>query len=214
MTTIYLIRHGESEANKKGIFLGHHNLHLTQTGQEQAAKTAEYLKSLISCPDAIYASDLWRAYETAQCTAERFQMPIIKDEQLREINAGLWEGVYFADLGKTFPESFKVWSENIGRARCDSGESVEELQQRIVSAVARIAQQHDGGTVFLFTHATPVRVLGAHCLGKALDEIKTVPWATNASVTKVIYDSGTFRLMKYGFDGFMGDLVTKLPSNV
>lgn len=213
-TTIYLIRHGESQANERDVFLGHYNLDLTAIGQKQASITAEHLKKQVPSVDAIYASDLTRAYQTAQCTAKRFNMPIIKDEKLREIDAGFWDNLSFTELNERFAESYNVWVSDIGNARCDGGESVRELQQRVVSAIARIAENHNEQTVLLFTHATPIRVFAAHCLEKSLDEIKTVPWVTNASVTKAVYDHGTFQLVEYGRDDFIGDFVTKLPSNV
>ena len=213
-TIIYLIRHGESEANQRDTFLGHGDLDLTETGRDQACVTADYLYSHGPKPDAIYSSDLKRAYHTAEKTAELFDMPVIKDEGLREIDAGLWENVTFSELRKHFTKSFALWSENIGLAGCDGGETVAQLQKRIVSAVERIAKAHENGSVFLFCHATPIRVFAAHCLNKALDEIKEVPWPTNASVTKAEYDGKIFRLTDYSLDGFMGELITKLPKNV
>lgn len=212
--TVYLIRHGESEANRRDAFLGHGDLNLTQTGKKQARVTAGYLYSNFSKPNAIYSSDLKRAYDTAQETAELFHMPVIKEKELREIDAGLWENVTFKQLRKNFRESFSIWTENIGLAGCDGGETVKQLQKRIVSAVERIAKKYENGAVFLFCHATPIRVFAAHCLKKAPEEIKDVPWPANASVTKAEYDGKQFRLIDYSQDGFMGELITKLPENV
>ena len=213
-TTIYLIRHGESEANRQAVFLGQGDLGLTQVGLRQARITAGYLKNHVRRPDVIYASDLSRAYDTASCTAEAFDMPIIKDLQLREIDTGLWEGVSFTTLAERYPDSYGVWLRDIGYARCDGGESVEELQQRVVLAVTRIAKKHENSVVFLFTHATPIRVFAAHCLKKTLGEIHTIPWVANASVTKAVYEKGTFRLDEYGRFDFMKGEATELPANV
>jgi len=213
-TMIYLIRHGESEGNHLGVFLGHYDLELTQLGRKQACMAADYLIKTVGRPDAIYASDLKRAYETAKCTADCMDMEIRKNQNLREIFAGQWENVPFTTITEKFPESYGVWLSDIGRARCDGGESVEQLQQRVVSAVTHIAKEHENGVVFLFTHATPVRVFAAHCLQKTLSEIKTIPWATNASVTKAVYDGEAFQLLEYSCCDFMGDLITKLPLNV
>lgn len=210
-TIIYLMRHGESQANEKDVFLGHYNMDLTQKGEKQAAVSADYLASQVKHLDAIYSSDLDRACQTAERTSERFDVPVIKDEKLREIDAGLWDNLSFAELADRFAESYRTWNENLGNARCDGGESVAELQQRIVSEVEQIAKKHKNETIFIFTHATPIRTFGAYCLGISLKDIKTLPWASNASVTKVIYDKGTFELVEYSYDGFMGELSTKLP---
>lgn len=213
-TAIYLIRHGESKANAKGIFLGQQNMELTETGRQQAQKTAAYFKKQAIRPDAIYSSDLIRAYDTARSTAECMNLPIVEEKALREINAGKWENVPFTELLTRFPGNYRLWMENIGLAQCDDGESVMQLQQRIVAAVRRLAQAHEGGTIFLFTHATPIRSFATYCMGKSMGEMKNVPWPTNASVTKVLYQDGAFQMLEYSRDDFMGELVTELPSDV
>lgn len=212
-TTIYMIRHGESEGNRKRTFLGHSDWPLTQKGLEQAHKTAAFLHKNDK-PNAIYASDLLRAYQTAEATAVLFDLPIQKERRLREIWAGEWEEMLFADIDEKFPKSYGIWREDIGNACPDGGESVAELQQRIVKIVTEIAQKHENQVVFLFTHATPVRVLTAHVLEKSLNEIKDIPWASNASVSKFFYDGEAFTLAEYGRDDFMGEIGTRLPSNI
>ena len=212
LTHLYLIRHGESEGNRVRAFLGHTDLDLSPLGYRQAQKTAEYLSTL--SPDAIYASDLLRAYHTAVPTAERLGMTIRRTEGLREIRAGRWEAVPFDELVTRFPESYAVWLQNFGRARCDEGESVLELQARVLAEVTRIAEAHPEETVFLFTHAAPIRVLAGAWEGKSVDEMKEIPWASNASVTHVTYENGRFTLLEYGHDEHLRDLVTVLPRNV
>lgn len=212
-TTIYLVRHGESEANERDAFLGHCDLNITEVGHKQARAVADFFEAEIGRPDVIYSSDLARAYHTAKCTAEKFGLPIFRNENLREIDAGLWDNVPFQTLIEQFGESYDTWIHNIGRARCNGGESVEALQNRMVSEMTRIAQSHKDATVFVFTHATPIRTFAAHCLKKTLDEIKNVPWCSNASVTKVVFEAGEFTLVEYSRDDFMGNLITKLPTS-
>ena len=100
-THLYLIRHGESEANKIDAFAGHSQFNLTAQGRAQAEKAAEYLSTLHV--DAIYSSDLPRAFQTAQPTAERLGMTVVKREQLREIEAGEWEGRTSTICRQTIP---------------------------------------------------------------------------------------------------------------
>lgn len=210
-TTIYIIRHGESEANERDLFLGHGDLELTQRGISQARMAADYLNTHVGRPDAIYASDLKRAYRTAQATAEHFDMPITKDPNLREIDAGQWDFVPFSHLQKQFPETYSLWMKDIGNSRCDGGESVAQLQRRVVGAITDIAKKHENSTLFVFSHGTPIRVFAAHCLASRITD---VPWATNASVTQVIYNDDAFRLVEYGRNDFMQGLITALPNNV
>ena len=126
MTTFLMIRHGESEANRGRVFAGHMDAALQDRGLEQAKRTAEYIVRTY-CVDAVYASDLRRAYDTGKCVAELLGLPVIADRDLREIDAGEWEGVKFDELVKRFPEDYGVWLHDIGHARCTGGESVAAL---------------------------------------------------------------------------------------
>ena len=207
-THVYLIRHGESQANRRDVFLGHGDLDLTELGYAQARKTAEYLSTVPI--DVIYTSDLSRAYHTACETAEGQGLKVIKNQNLREIDAGAWDFRTFDDLIENDP-AFAVWRSNVGRACPTGGESTLALQARIVGELTRYAELHDGKTVAVFTHGTPIRTFAAYCEGKDVDGIGDIPWASNASVTHAVYENGAFRLIEYSRDDFMGDMVTALP---
>ena len=211
-TTIYLIRHGQSEGNLHDQFIGHTDISLTDLGRRQAQMAAAFLKDIPV--DRIYSSDLQRAYETAQATAKLKNMPVIKTAALREIHGGKWEGESFPQLHQKFSADFGVWCNDFGNARCTGGESVKELQARIVGEVRRIAEENPGGTVMLFCHATPIRVFRAHCEGAHTAAMGAIPWASNASVTHAEYENGQFRLVAYSIDHFMGSLTTALPEDV
>ena len=213
-TEFYLVRHGQSESNVLKVFAGHSNPDLSPLGYDQGKVTAGFFKEQGLRPDAIYSSDLKRAYNTAVSTAEVFSMPIVEDKGLREIFAGQWEQESFDVLIERFPDTYGVWKENIGCSHCDGGESALELQVRVVDTLTRIAKAHDGQKVFIFTHATPIRVLAAHGLNDAPEQFKDIPWATNASVTKVIYEDGVFRMEEYSRDDVMGQMRSKMPANV
>ncbi len=210
-TTLYLIRHGESEANQRDAFLGHLDLALTEIGRAQAGLSRDFLLANAERPAAIYASDLSRAYETAKCTADALGMPIKKEKGLREIEAGLWENQPFLTLMEQYPESFSVWRTDIGRACPDGGESVPALWARVMQKITQIAQAHAGETVYLFSHGTPIRSFAAYCFGKRCEELKDIPWPANASVTKAVYEDGTFTMVDYNRYDFMGEIATVLP---
>ncbi len=212
MTKIYLVRHGQSEANLKDVFLGQENMDLTELGHEQAERTAEYLKNIHI--DKIYASDLTRAYQTSEHTAKKKNLPITKNEGIREIRAGKWEILPFRDIPVLYPEDWKVWIDNIGHSRCTGGESVAEVQERVTREIEKLARENDGKTICLFSHATPIRTFVCRIEGKTLDEIKDRPWPSNASVTEVDYENGIFKLIKYSEDSFMGGISTALPDTV
>ena len=211
-TVIYIIRHGESEGNKMNAFLGHTDLDLTETGHAQAENTARYLKDVHI--DVIYSSDLKRAYHTAEHTAKAKGMEIVKEQGMREIFAGDWEGKGFAELAVEYPETYGLWVKDVGRARCDGGETVAQLKDRVMATIERLAKENVGKTIAVFTHATPIRIIKNTWENKPIERLTETPWASNASVTRAEYEDGAFKITDYSIDHFQGALLTKLPSNV
>ncbi len=207
---LIFVRHGQSEGNLKRNFLGHTDRDLTDLGRSQAEKTAEFLKDRKI--DVIYSSDLMRAFNTSQPLAKIKGLRVIKNENLREIYAGLWEDVNIQTIKETYSKTFEIWQNNIGRATLDEGESVLHLQERIVKEVTKIAKENDGKTVAIFTHATPVRTFFSYVNGKTADEIKDIPWPLNASVSEAVYEDGKFSQLCYGVCDFM-DGITSTVTN-
>ena len=213
MTRLLIIRHGQSKANLDGIFVGHINSPLSDLGLQQAELTAEYIVSNYHV-DAVYASDLNRAFYTGKRVADRLGLPITADAQLREIFAGDWENVKFDDLSQHYGAPYQVWLKDIGNAQCPNGESVAQLQSRFVGALRRIAESNDGKTVVVATHATPIRTFMTHCAGCDIAQMQNIPWVSNASVTVAEYDGNTFSITIPGYDAHLGNLRTALPKNV
>ena len=213
MTTLLLIRHGQSQANLTRCFAGHLDAPLTQLGQQQAACTAEFVANAYSV-DAVYGSDLLRAFDTGEAVARKVGLKTEPDAQLREIEAGRWEGVAFSQLEQDFPEDYGLWLRDIGNSRPTDGESVAELARRIDGALRRIAEENPGKTVVIATHATPIRVTQWNLSGQPLSYMKEIPWVSNASVTELFYENGNFRLGKIAQDGHLAELKTSLPANV
>jgi broad specificity phosphatase PhoE len=164
--------------------------------------------------DRIYSSDLRRAYDTALATAVLKNMPVVKTAGMREIYGGLWEGETFRTLGERYGADFDVWCNDFGNAQCTGGESVRDLQRRIVEELRRMPGENPERRVMVFCHATPIRVFRAYCEGVNAQAMGQIPWASNASVTQAVYENGTFRLCSYGVDHFMGSMVTALPEDV
>jgi len=209
---IYLVRHGQSLGNLKATFLGHTDLDLSPLGYNQAELVCKYLES--KDIDIIYSSDLQRAFNTSLPLCKALRLDAIKDRNLREIFAGDWEGKTFDHLSEHYPETYSVWREDIGNAVIDNGESVRQLFERITAEVLRIAVENDGKTVAIFTHATPIRVMHCFCNGYDAAAMKDIGWCPNASVSVVLYEDGRISMPQYGYDEFLGDLGTRLPSNV
>ena len=213
MTKILMVRHGQSEANNLDIFAGNYDIELTELGHKQAQCTAKFIAENYKV-DAVYASDLKRAFNTAKYIAREFGLAVVPEKNFREISAGEWEEVKFEDIIKFYGEDYRVWQTDIGNSRCTGGESVKELAKRVCDTLKKVAEENEGKTIVIGTHATPVRV--AHCVfgGHTFDEMKNIPWSSNASVTEIVCENGKFAVTKASIDGHLNDLKSQLPSNV
>ena len=211
-TLVYFIRHGQSVGNRDRIFLGHTDMPLTELGREQARLAGVYIKKMGITPDAVYASPLSRAYETA-VLASGVESPI-PDDGLREIYAGVWEGMLYEDIIAIHGEDYETWFTDLGNAKPTGGESVLALSERVVGAVLRIAAENAGKTVLIGSHATPVRMLEAYARGLSIAEAHTVPWAPNASLSAYLCEGETVTPLFYGFDAYIGALSTTVAKNL
>lgn len=210
MTKLILVRHGQSIANKEKIFAGHADYDLSDLGHRQARLVADYL-SAHETIDAIYASDLLRAYHTATPTGERLGLPVIKDRGLREIFAGQWDGLLVSQVEERFPEAFHAWKTDYSHVRPTGGESIPEVYRRIVPHICELAEKHEGQCLLLATHATVVRSFEAFAHGLGAEETGSVPFASNASLNIYTYEKGIITPIVSDFTEHLGDLISEVP---
>ncbi len=208
-TDLIVVRHGYSVTNVTNTFAGSLDAELTEQGKTQAQLAAEYLKQFKI--DKIYSSDLIRAYTTALPIAEAHNMEIEKNEKLREIFAGDWEGLNYAEIVDKYPEQYNLWINDIANCTPDNGESVKEFFERIKKAVFEIAEANKGKTVCITTHATPVRVLKTISEGNDVYKMSDV-WCANASISFFEYEEGKLTLKEYGVTDHLGNNVTTIPN--
>ena len=213
MTTLLLIRHGQSQANLTRHFAGHFDPALTELGLKQAACTADFLVTNYPIT-AVYSSDLKRAFQTGEAVAEKLSLPVRKDAGLREIYAGAWEGKTFDQISAQFPEEYHCWLTDVGHCRPTGGESTAELALRMEDALRRIAEENPDSVVAVATHAMAIRALRSRVSGVGVDGMKDIPWTVNASVTELHYENGEFALGKIGQAEHLQDLRTEMPANV
>ncbi len=196
-TKVIIIRHGQSIANAQGICLGHTDWDLTDEGRKQAKIAAEYLKD--EKIDAIYSSDLIRAYNTALPHAQLRGMEIVCSKQLREIYLGAWECKSHEEMHRLYPEEFTVgWRQNFGICQVPGGESVPAAGERLYKEICRIAALHPNGTVLVASHAAAIRSFWGKVAGILPEELNdAVNYPLNASCTTVIFDGETLIPVAY-----------------
>ena len=169
MTTLLLVRHGETDWNAEGKLQGHTDRPLNDYGRRQAQLLGDRLAA--EQFDAVYASDLCRARETAEILGEKLGLAVDIDPDLREKNWGSWEGL-------TSDERLHVAYE---------GETTEAHRERTLRAVERIVERHPGGRVVVVTHGGSLRRLQAAVSGVA------APVIDNCAVWAVAHEDGRFR---------------------
>ena len=212
-TRIYIVRHGESISNRQKIFTGSTDIDLTDVGYRQAELVGDYLSD--KGIEAIYSSDLSRAYHTSLPTARRFGIESVKDRGFREVDGGEWENKPYADLFRLYPEEYPTFVNDVGNAVCVGGEAVRDLYARVNAELDRALALEKGKNIAIFSHATPVRAMICRFLGYGPEAMKDIKWVANASVTMVeTEDCENFRIVLAGTKEHLGSLLTELPKEV
>ena len=206
MTRLIFLRHAESEANLNRLFFGARtNVNITERGRKQANKTAEYLRD--THIDVAYSSDLVRVIQTAKPTVKGRDIPFILTRGLREIDGGEFDGISWVEISQKYPDELYVWKNDFANAKLPGGETVENFQMRIISAVDKIVEENKGKSVLIATHLCPIRVMVNKYLGNKCSEINMAPSVTNASVTIVdIDDNGNADIKLCGYNEHLADI--------
>lgn len=163
MTRFLLARHGETAWNAERRHHGQSDVPLNATGQRQAAALARRLAS--EPIDAIYASDLQRAWQTAEAVAAHHDLPVRPEPRLRELHFGAWEGLTYAEIEAQDPEALAAWREDPLRVAPPEGETLAQLAQRVAALRADLEAAHSDETVLLVSHNGVLRVLICQALG-------------------------------------------------
>lgn len=156
-TRIIAIRHGETAWNVDSRLQGHLDIPLNDVGLWQARQAA---LALADEPiDAIYSSDLQRAWVTAQAIAETTQAPLAAHQGLRERSFGVLQGHTFEELEAKEPEQAYRWRKRGPAFAPEGGESLIALRERITATTHALASQHVGGQIVLVAHGGVLDVL-------------------------------------------------------
>ena len=165
MTELLIARHGETDWNRERRWQGHADPPLNVLGRAQARQLAAALAR--EGLEAIYASDLRRAYETAEIVGALLGLPVTSDPGLREIDVGSRSG---------------LTSEEVGEREWD-GEAPEAHGERVLGSVRRITREHPRGRVLVVTHGGSLRRVF-----EAIGESEGQPAAGNCELYRVSYE--------------------------
>jgi len=161
-TTTLLLRHGETALSVERRFAGRSDAPLTEAGRGQAAAAAARLAARGGV-DVIVTSPLQRARRTAEAVAEATGAALTVDDDLVETDFGEWDGLSFAEASARWPEELSAWLGSADVAP-PGGESLATVARRVLGALDRLLAAHQGGTILLVSHVTPIKTLACRAM--------------------------------------------------
>jgi broad specificity phosphatase PhoE len=193
--TVYLIRHGETEWNAIGRWQGHLDVPLSAAGRAQAARLARRLAGEGTRFDALYSSDLSRAWETAIVLGGALGLPPAAAPALREIDLGRWSGKTRAEIAAAYPDEWRLLQRDEDFPR-GGGESFAVFRQRVLGWLNRAAENHPGGRICAVTHGGCIRAVLLHALGLTWADRDRIPPLGNGSISVVERAAGGWNAVR------------------
>jgi len=166
---LVVVRHGQAEANVEQRYLGLRDDPLTDLGVAQAEALGLALSDMPLA--AVYSSPLRRALETAEHVARAQGLPVIPEGRLLEMSFGGWEGLTRAELlasGEEAAAHLARWEEDPAAVAPPGGETLAELQSRVLDLLAELVVSGANRPLALVSHVGPVKALLCAVLGLPL----------------------------------------------
>ncbi|MCC5423670.1 alpha-ribazole phosphatase [Clostridium botulinum] len=189
---IYLIRHGETEHNKRKNFYGKLDVGLNEKGEKQSYKVGELLKDVKF--NKIYISDRKRSRETAERILERNRFYekekniIYKDEKINELDFGIFEGKSYEEIGSLYPKEQEKWEKDWKNFAPPKGESAVVFYNRVENFMKHIQKEEDGNYLIV-THGGVIRMIYSYILQNNMDFYWNFA-SRNGDITLIKYEYG------------------------
>lgn len=203
--TFYVVRHGETEANRGGVFQGHMDVPLSDRGRKQAEAVAGALSEVRL--DVVYSSDLSRAAETAKAIMAHQTCALVLDRRLREIHGGRCQGHVREETEAMFPEFMRAFERDPVNTRRPGGESFADLSERVQRSLDDISEWNagrpGGATVAVIGHGGVIRAILAIAGADASLMDRPVP---NCSLSMLERLGDAWTVVKVGVTAHLDDL--------
>ena len=194
-TRIIAIRHGETDWNAASRIQGHTDIPLNARGLEQARLAA---RALADEPiAAVYASDLQRAWQTAEAIAAPHGLSVIRDPGLRERCFGDFEGHSFAALEPLHPELCARWRHRDPSFAAPGGESLRDFAARAQTALMTLAARHPAQLIVVAVHGGVLDAFYRAATGQELQAPRSFE-LRNAALNRLLYAQGQLTLVGWG----------------
>lgn len=163
MARLLLVRHGETDWNLAGRYQGQMDIPLNARGQEQAKALGVALQR--ETIHAAWASDLRRAWDTAQLITARQNLPVTPEPRLRELCFGSWQGLTYSEIQQRLPQSLAAWQLDPMRNAPPGGETLEQLAGRVGSLFNELSSRSPEEVLLVVAHGGAIKILLCLALG-------------------------------------------------
>jgi len=206
---LLLIRHGETQWNAQARIQGHRDIALSERGLRQAQILARFLSA--AAIDAVHASDLVRASQTAQPLASVLGLPLRLDARLRERGFGLFEGSTYAEAEANWPNEYAIWRRRDPAHALPGGESYLAARARVLQCLEEIVHSHAGQTVAVVTHGGVLDIVYRAAYGIAWETPRS-HLLPNASINRVLgrYPGPAFTVCSWAEDQHLDEAIDEL----
>jgi 2,3-bisphosphoglycerate-dependent phosphoglycerate mutase len=192
LTRVVAVRHGETVWNAEMRMQGQLDTALSERGRWQAGRAAASLTG--EGIEAIFASDLERAFDTAKALGRRLGLSVHADTGLRERNFGVFQGSTYAEIDARWPEEARRWRHHDPDFGAEGGETLREFSARAVGTCTRIAASNPGRSIAIVTHGGVLDCLYRAAAGIALGAPRS--WELgNAAINRLLYTPRGFTLV-------------------
>ncbi|MBU3155292.1 alpha-ribazole phosphatase [Clostridium estertheticum] len=163
---IYLLRHGQTEENRKGSYYGNLDISLNEIGVAQGNKAKDFFSDIKL--DRVYVSDKKRTLEMAKLALGLKEMEIIQDSRINETNFGDFEGKTYEEIKKFYPKECLCWTNNWKEFVPPKGESYIELCMRVKSFMDNI-KKLDFDNILICAHSGVIRAIYCYIMDENID---------------------------------------------
>jgi broad specificity phosphatase PhoE len=188
MTTVYLVRHGQTAWNREEVFRGRADIPLNETGRKEALLTGQYLRGVKV--NSLHSSPLSRALETAEAIARYQGKEVQILEGLIDMDFGGWQGISHEVVRERYEELYRQWKESPHLVRFPEGESLEEVRERALRAIHDVVRDHSDEKLVMVSHRVVNKTVICGLLG-----------LNNSHFWEIGQDTGCINILEFG-EGF------------
>ena len=196
MTSVVLVRHGETGWHADNRYAGSSDVALSARGMKQAGQLAAWAShaGLV----AVWTSHLRRTRATADACAAASAVPLHVDNRLRELDFGEGEGLTTAEMRERFPRALEQFHADPAGHHLPAGEVPHQAADRFLAALGDITKAHPGGRVLVVAHSTVIRLALCSFLAVPLSEYRRLfPLLRNCGLTELLIDDSRRSLLEF-----------------